>query len=187
MAELISNSIVAKAIAGDDSALTTIYETFQPKIQRFLYYRVGDPLAAEDLTTEVFLRVIEKIPKYRIKDVPLQAWIFQIARNLAVDYFRRQSIRSHLELDPTLPANGDGPDTQVARQLAGEHLKAALGQLTDGQSDVLTLRFISGLSIAETAQTLNKSESAVKALQARGLEALHRVLSNQMVLNERII
>lgn len=186
MAELISNSTVAKAKAGDDSALTAIYEAFQPKVHRFLYYRVGDALAAEDLTTEVFLRVIEKIPKYRIKDVPLQAWIFQIARNLAVDHFRRQSVRNHLELDANIPLNGDGPDAVVARQLVSDQLRAALEQLTEGQCDVITLRFISGLSIAETAQTVEKSESAVKALQARGLEALHRVLSNHAVVYERV-
>lgn len=186
MAEHISNSTIARARAGDDTALTAIYEAYQPKIQRFLYYRVGDRHAAEDLTTEVFLRVIENLPDYRIQDAPLQAWIFQIARNLAIDHFRRQSVRDHLALDASFPANGDGPDTIAARSLVGDQLRGALDQLTEGQADVIVLRFISALSIAETAQTLNKSESAVKALQARGLEALHRVLSNRMVSYERI-
>ena len=186
MAEQISNSTIARAKAGDDAALTAIYELYLPKIQRFLYYRVGDRHAAEDLTTEVFLRVIGNIGQYRIQAAPLQAWIFQIARNIAIDHFRRQGVRNHLELDSRLAANGDGPDTIAARSLLCDQLRGALEQLTEGQADVVILRFISGLSISETARTLDKSESAVKALQARGLEALHRILSNHMVAYERI-
>jgi RNA polymerase sigma-70 factor, ECF subfamily len=181
MPEEINNNIVAKAKAGEDSALTAIYETYQPKIQKFLYYRVGNLHAAEDLTTEVFLRVIENLPKYRVSDIPFQAWIFQIARNLAIDYFRRQSVRRHEQIDESVPCNGDGPDAIVNHTLVAERLREALDHLTDGQSDVLVMRFISGLSIAETAQSLNRSEGAVKALQARGLEAMNRVLSQKMV------
>src|SRR5690606_28785626 len=131
--------------------------------------------------TEVFLRVIENLPRYQIREVPLQAWIFQIARNLAIDYFRKQRVRNHQELDANFPSNHDGPDIVAARRMVSDQLRSALEQLTDGQSDVIILRFISGFSIAETAQTLSKSESAVKALQARGLEALSRVLSDQKV------
>ena len=186
MAEEVGNSTVAKAMAGNDAALTAIYEVYQPKIHRFLYYRVGDALAAEDLTTEVFLRVIENLPRYQIREVPLQAWIFQIARNLAVDYFRKQRVRNHQQLDANVPSSIDGPDIVAARSMVSDQLRAALEQLTDGQSDVIILRFISGFSIAETAQTLSKSESAVKALQARGLETLHSVLSDHTVSYEKI-
>lgn len=184
MPEEINNSIVARAKAGEDSALTAIYETYQPKIQRFLYYRVGNLHAAEDLTTEVFLRVLENLPNYRMGDIPFQAWIYQIARNLAIDYFRRQNVRKHDDIDERIPCNGDGPEIIVGHSLLADRLREALGRLTDGQSDVLVMRFISGLSIAETAQSLEKSEGAVKALQARGLEAMQRVLTQKMVSYE---
>ena len=186
MPELITNSTIAQAKAGDDSALTAIYRLYQPKVQRFFYYRVGDRYVAEDLTTEVFLRVIEKLPQYRIQQAPLQAWIFQIARNLAVDHFRRQNVRNDVGLDVSIPTNGDGPDALTARSLVSDELRSAVELLTESQADVIVLRFISGLSIAETAQTLEKSESAVKSLQSRGLEALHRVLANREVAYERI-
>ena len=186
MPELISNSTVAQAKAGDDSALTAIYQHYQPKVQRFLYYRVGDRCDAEDLTTEVFLRVSENLPQYRIQQAPIQAWIFQIARNLAVDHFRRQKVRNNVELDISIPTNGDGPDTFAARSMVSDELRSAVDQLTESQADVIVLRFISGLTIAETAKTLEKSESAIKSLQSRGLEALHRVLSNREVAYERI-
>ena len=186
MPEQISNSTIAQAKAGNDSALTAIYQSYQPKVQRFLYYRIGDRHIAEDLTTEVFLRVIENLPQYRIQDTPLKAWIFQIARNLAVDHFRRQNVRNNVELDLTIPTNGDGPDSLAARSLVCDELRNAVEQLTESQADVIVLRFISGMSIAETAQTLQKSESAVKSLQSRGLEALHRVLSHREMAYERI-
>ena len=185
MAEQISNSLITLAKSGDDAALTAIYQHLQPKVLRFLHYRVGDPQAAEALTTEVFLRVIEKLPQYRIREAPLQAWVFQIARNLAIDHFRRQGVRNHVLLDANIRANGDGPDVAAGRSLVRDELRNAVNHLTEGQADVIILRFISGMSIAETAETLNKSEGAVKALQARGLEAMHRILSSRKVSYER--
>jgi RNA polymerase sigma-70 factor (ECF subfamily) len=181
MPEDINKSTIARAKAGDEVALAAIYEAYKSKIQRFLYYRVGDRQAAEDLTTDVFLRMLEHLEGYRMQGTPFQAWLFQIARNLAVDYFRKQGVRNHLALQPTMPANGDSPDTVVARSLTNDQLRRALQQLTDGQSDVIVLRFIAGMSIAEVAETLEKSESAVKSLQARGLDALHNRLSQWKV------
>jgi len=181
----INKSTIARAKAGDESATVAIYEAYRAKVQRYFHYRVGHRQAAEDLTTEVFLRVIENLPNYRQQNVPFQAWLFQIARNLAVDYFRRQSVRDHVPLDERITSNGEAPDSFVARSLVGEELQQALQRLTDGQSDVIVMRFIADMSIAEVAGALNKSESAVKSLQARGLEALHRILTQRKVVHER--
>lgn len=186
MPEDITKSTIARAKAGDEAALGALYEAYKSKIQRFLYYRVGDRQAAEDLTTEVFLRMLEHLEGYRMQGTPFQAWLFQIARNLAVDYFRKQNVRNHLSLEPTMPANGDSPDTVAARSLTNDRLRRALQQLTEGQSDVIVLRFIAGMSIAEVAETLEKSESAVKSLQARGLDALHNRLSQWKVAHEKV-
>ncbi|HSM55471.1 MAG TPA: sigma-70 family RNA polymerase sigma factor [Candidatus Sulfomarinibacteraceae bacterium] len=186
MREQIHKSMIARAKSGDDAALTAIYDAYKQKVQRYLYYRIGNLHTAEDLTTEVFLRVIENLPAYRFQEAPFQAWVFQIARNLAVDHFRRQQHRNHLPLDTTLPANGDGPDALAARSVTSEQLSSALHQLTDGQRDVIVLRFIAEMTIADVAQALGKSESAVKGLQARGLEALNRVLSKRKVTHEAI-
>ena len=184
MSPQINKSIIARAKAGDESATVAIYEAYRAKVQRYFHYRVGHRQAAEDLTTDVFLRVIENLPDYRQQGVPFQAWLFQIARNLAVDYFRRQSVRDHVPLDEKLRSNGEAPDSFVARSLVGEELQQALQRLTNGQSDVIVMRFIADMSIAEVAGALNKSESAVKSLQARGLEALHRILSHRKVVYE---
>lgn len=181
----INKSIIARAKAGDESATVAIYEAYREKVQRYLHYRIGHRQAAEDLTNDVFLRVIEYLPDYRQQDVPFQAWLFQIARNLAVDYFRKQRVRDHLPLDEQISSNGEAPDSYVARSLVGEELQQALQRLTDGQSDVIVMRFIADMSIAEVAGALNKSESAVKSLQARGLEALHRILSQRRVVYEQ--
>jgi len=185
MSKLINNSIIARAKTGDQVALTTIYECYKGKVQRFLYYRTGNLHVAEDLTTEVFLRVIEKLPGYQTQEVPLQAWIFQIARNLAVDYFRRQKNRNHLELDPRMPSNWHRPEALAAQSVTSDHLSYALERLTDAQREVVVLRFIAEMPIAEVARTLGKSESAVKSLQARGLDALSRILSKRKVANEQ--
>lgn len=186
MAEQINKSIIASAKSGDEAALTAIYDAYKQKVQRYLYYRIGHAQTAEDLTTEVFLRVIENLADYRFQDVPFQAWVFQIARNLAVDHFRRQRVRNHLPLDHTLPANGDGPDAIAARSVTAEQLSGALQNLTDGQRDVIVMRFISEMPIADVAQALDKSESAVKGLQSRGLDALSRILSKRKVTHDTV-
>ena len=181
MPEQIDDNTVTRAKAGDRAAIAALYECYQRKIHRFFYYRLGDRHAAEDLTTEVFVRAIEALPRYRQQNTPLQAWLFRIARNLAVDYLRQQQFRNHLALDEKLAANGRSPDSAAALSLTRDQLQQALGNLTEGQCDVVVLRFVADMPIAEVAQTLNKSESAVKALQARGLETLHKILSQRKV------
>jgi RNA polymerase sigma-70 factor, ECF subfamily len=181
-----NKGMVARAMAGDELALIAIYQWYKPKVQRFLHYRIGNQQAAEDLTTEVFLRVLRHLPDYRFRNSSFRAWLFQIARNLAVDYFRKQSVRNHEPLDEALVASGLTPETEAAKSMLSSELKSALSQLTEAQFDVIVMRFISDLPIAEVAEGLGKSESAVKSLQARGLKALYELMSEREVSLETI-
>ncbi len=176
MPDPINKATIARAQAGDADAIGTIYESFHQRIYRFLYYRVGDRQTAEELTSEVFLRMIKALPNYKINQIPIQAWIFQIARNLAVDYYRKSRLRSHAELTDREPSANEDLDVSTDRQLTSELLAAALDELTDEQREVIIFRFVSEMSTAEVAAALDKSEGAVKALQRRGLIALRKVL-----------
>jgi RNA polymerase sigma-70 factor (ECF subfamily) len=175
---------IARARAGEEAALIELYEWYKPRIQRFLYYRTRDRHAAEDLTTEVFLRMLQNLPSFQFQGTPFQAWLFQIARNLVVDDFRKQSVRNHEPIDEALAANQEPPEEIAQGRILRTELQNALLELTDGQLDVITLRFIAGQSIADVAQALEKSESAVKSLQARGLKALEQRLAAREVTNE---
>lgn len=179
-----SKAIIARARAGEEAALIELYEWYKPRVYRFLYYRLRDKHSAEDLTTEVFLRMLQSLPSFQFQGTPFQAWLFQIARNLVVDDFRRQSVRNHDPLDEVLEANEELPEDIAQGRMMKAELQDALLELTAGQLDVIALRFIAGQSIADVAQALDKSESAVKSLQARGLKALEQRLAGEEVTNE---
>ncbi len=181
----VSDQIIAQAQAGNAAAVTAIYERYRQRIYRFLYYRLGHQQTAEDLTADVFVRLLEALPRYRPGTAPFQAWLYRIARNLVTDWARRAALRNTDPLPTGLRDNGYSPATLVAQQLNSELLMEALQRLPQSQCDVLVLRFIAEMPIAEVALTLNKSESAVKALQARGLEALHRLLAHRMMSYEQ--
>jgi RNA polymerase sigma-70 factor (ECF subfamily) len=179
-----TKATIIRAMAGEEAALIELYEWYKPRIYRFLYYRLGNKHAAEDLTTELFLRMLQKLSSFRFQGIPFQAWLFQIARNLVVDDFRRQSVRLHEPIDETLQANEALPEEIAQRSMLRGELQDALMELTADQKDVIALRFIAGQSIAEVAQTLDKSESAVKSLQARGLKTLEQRLAGKEVIHE---
>ena len=176
--------LIARAKAGDNDALIVLYERYKQQIFRYLYYRLGDVHTAEDLTTDVFLRAIQALPRFQDQGKSVSAWLFQIARNLATDRFRRQTIVRQVDLaegliDPTI-----SPEHAAEKSLMLEELRVALQQLTSDQRDVILLRFIDGLSIADVAATMNKSESAVKNLQLRGLRTLQRLLSTHSIFHQ---
>lgn len=175
-----NHELINRARRGDKTAITTLYETHRQKVFRYLYYQLGDQQTAEDLTTEVFLRMIKNLPRYQ-PQAPFQAWLFQVARNLAIDHLRRSNRFKHTYLNERLIWDGDTPERYAERRLTSEQLQGTLDRLTADQRDVVVLRFVAEMPIAQVAVTMNKSESAVKALQARGLEALHRILSEQQV------
>jgi RNA polymerase sigma-70 factor (ECF subfamily) len=172
----INTDLIKRAQQGDLETIGRLYETYHLSVFRFLFYRVGDRAAAEDLTSEVFLRMLRFISGFNPPGASFQAWLFQIARNLAIDHHRRMSVRNHLPLRENLAARGEQLDTTVERSLTSESLQAALAQLNDEQRDVILMRFIAGMPIAEVAKALHKSEDSIKGLQRRGLSALREIL-----------
>jgi RNA polymerase sigma-70 factor (ECF subfamily) len=139
---------------------------------------VSDRQAAEDLTSEVFVRMLRFIGNFKPPGSSFKAWLFQIARNLAIDHSRRMKVRNHLSLEEDLIDQTDDLDETVERRLNSETLAKALGKLTEEQRDVIIMRFVSGMPIAETANALHKSEDAVKGLQRRALIALRDILED---------
>jgi len=174
-------NIIKRAKAGDLASIGRLYETHQPAVFRYLYYRVGDRQTAEDLTSEVFLHMVRSLAGYKDRGISFRAWLFKIAWNLAVDYFRKTSASPQLELSENLPTNEAEPGAAAERRLTVEVLRWALSKLSAEQRDVVVLRFVADLPIAEVARALNRSEDAVKGLQRRGLMALRAILEDSEV------
>ena len=166
-------SLVERAQRGDAEAFARLYEEHFDKIYRYIVLKVGSKADAEDLTEQVFLKVLESIASFRWRGVPFSAWLFRIARNLAIDHLRKKGREGYLieqsiyDFDPAAVAE---------KRLTIEQLVIAVEGLTQAQRDVIALRFGAGLSTAETAKVVGKREGAVKALQHSALVALRKRL-----------
>ncbi len=168
--------LVHRAQNGDKEAFTELYETYFGKLYRYVVARIGNRAEAEDMTQQVFVKAYKSISSYRWRGVPFSAWLFRIAHNLVVDFFRKESKRPTVPLEESLVASNDNVQQVVERRLDIERVMAATRQLTEAQREVVSLRFAGGLAIAEVARVMGKSEGAVKALQHSAIAALRRIL-----------
>ncbi len=178
MPEIDLTDITLRAITGDIAAAGELYEQCHQDIYWYLFYRVGDAQTAEDLMAEVFLRMLRGLPNYQPQGKPVEAWLFQIARNLAIDHYRSNHHEESIEMKENQLVEPGEVHNTVENSLNGEKLRRALEHLSADQRDVIILRFVLGMPIAEAARTINRSQDAVKALQRRGLLALRDLLAN---------
>ena len=170
-------SLVRRAQQRDEEAFAQLYEGHFDKIYRYVTLRMGDQTEAEDLTQQVFVKALQSISSFRWKGIPFAAWLFRIARNQLVDYFRKKKKYATAPLDESLTGSDINPQLAVERKLDIEQLLLATKRLTEAQREVISLRFASELSIAQVAKIMDKSQGAVKALQHSAIVALRKILS----------
>lgn len=166
--------LIERAQKGDKRAIGDLYRAHVDMVYRYISARVGDPAVAEDLTAQVFLKALEGLPNYEPSGSPFAAWLYRIAYARTVDYWRQQQRRREVVLDETLPAADPPVADRLVLEAEWSTALDLLSQLTDDQQDVLILRFIGEMSLAEVADTLGKTVGAVKAAQHRALAALAR-------------
>ncbi|MBI1885729.1 MAG: sigma-70 family RNA polymerase sigma factor [Chloroflexi bacterium] len=159
----------------DSAAWREIYHRYYRKMHAYVYYRIGDSAAAEDIAAQVFLEACRRIRSFTYRGVPLSAWLYRIAHNLATDYVRRSK---RVKLEPLNPEAHSLPVADAAEQISRrEELVSALRRLTTDQQQVIVMRFVEGMSVAAVAAAMGKTEEAVKALQHRAVGSLRRLLS----------
>jgi RNA polymerase sigma-70 factor (ECF subfamily) len=173
------HNLLERAKQYDDTALGELYDRYAPLIYSYVYRRVGDAHLAEDLTGDVFVRVIQAIQAERFWHTSFQAWLYRVAHNVVVDHYRRQPPATELEFDEQMIATEEDPASTVAGRLSHQRLRAAINRLTPGQQQVLALRFGEGMTTRETAHIMDKSVGAIEALQHRALAALRRILRKE--------
>lgn len=171
-------TLVLRACRMEQAAISALYRRHVQAIYRYIYYRVSDAHTAEDLTAEVFLRAIEGLPNYEPRGAPFAAWLYRIAEARVADHFRRERRMGTLTVvDEDWPSGEDSPLVRVEQSLDRGALRVALTQLTLDQQQVIILKFVEGLSNAEVARILDKTEGAVKSLQHRALATLQRLMA----------
>ncbi len=171
-------ALIQAAQQGDSRAFASLYRAYVDKIYRYIYYRVDSTETAEDLTSEVFLRMLEGMSTYQDRAVPLLVWLYRIAHARVIDHYRRsRRTNENIEkIELGVDVDLDGPLVSAYR--TGQ-LQEALLTLTDGQRQVIILRFIEGYNLETTARILGKTVDAVKAMQYRALQALGQALARQ--------
>jgi RNA polymerase sigma-70 factor (ECF subfamily) len=171
--------LLAQAKQLDPAALRALHQRFYEPVARYIQFKVGDRQTVEDLSGEVFVRVLEGLKRgYGWRETP-QAWIMGIARNVVVDHYRKKERRAEVALsDQLMAAEQSDPTHQAAQNERQRQLMQALRQLTDEQRDVILLRFMEEIDINGVAQAINKSPGAVKGLQYRALRALAEIMGD---------
>ncbi|OGZ52741.1 MAG: hypothetical protein A3B25_00910 [Candidatus Ryanbacteria bacterium RIFCSPLOWO2_01_FULL_48_26] len=173
--------IIKCAVGGDSSAFGLLYDHYQPKIYRFALVKVSHREEAEDLTHQVFLKAWQNIESYQDLGFPFSSWLYRIARNHVVDYYRTKKITESIEdIDPKKTPVEHSVHSNLLEKLEIERVKNAIGKLKPEYQDVIIMRFIEDLPIRETALALDKSEGAVKLLQHRAIKELKKALSGSI-------
>jgi len=173
-------ALLDQALGADPAALGTLYDQYVDKIYAYIYHRVGSADIAEDLTGQVFVRMLEAVRNGRPWRTSFSGWLYRIAHNLVIDHYRRRGRATFVAIDEAMPVRSpDGDPVRSAEsRLEMDSLRQALSSLTEEQVQVITLRFLEDLSIAEVASIMDKTEGAIKALQYRAVSSLRRVMQS---------
>ncbi len=171
-------ALIAKAKRGDRSAVALLYEIHAQRIFRYVVSRVPTVADAEDLTAEVFIRMVKGLPKYQVTGAPFEAWLYRIAASRVTDFYRRSGARPQTKLDESLRDGSPLPEEEILHRQTLDHLRAALQQLPEDHQTILILRFVERKSHEEVAQILGKSVPAIKSAQHRALLHLTELLGS---------
>jgi RNA polymerase sigma-70 factor (ECF subfamily) len=170
--------LVECARSGDIQALGQLYELYFPRVYRYVHARTGNATEAEDVTEEIFLRMLTAIGDFQWRRVPFAAWLFRIARNYVISYARRNGVRGNQSPLPEFMADpAPDPVALVETKLSFEEALHAARGLPHAQREVIWLRFAVGLSVSDTARVLGKREGNVKVLQHKAIAKLQKLLA----------
>jgi RNA polymerase sigma-70 factor (ECF subfamily) len=188
----ILKALVLRARDGDADAFGSLYDHYVELVYRYIYYRVGTHSLAEDLTSETFLRALRRVRDFHWQGKDFGAWLVTISRNLVADHFKSGRYRLEVctaelaepdRLHPGRHRPGrvqEGPERAVLDAMTNRTLLLAVRRLGSEQQECVVLRFLHGLSVAETALVMGKKPGAIKALQYRAVRSLGRMLPDDL-------
>jgi RNA polymerase sigma-70 factor (ECF subfamily) len=170
--------LVEQAQQGKRDALEELYLLHFDRIYSYLHMSVGNRHDAEDLTTQVFVKMLESVGTFRWRSAPFSAWLFRIAHNLAMDHFRaNKRWQPEEEVPEPDPGEGSVAEEEALESIGRQSMLELIQKLSHEQQQVLTLKFVFNFSNAEAATILDKTEGAIKSLQHRALASLHRQIA----------
>jgi RNA polymerase sigma-70 factor (ECF subfamily) len=167
--------LIAKARSGGADAFGRLYDEYAPRIYRFIFLKVSNKHDAEDLTHQVFMSAWESVRRYELKGFPFSSWLYRIASNAVIDFYR--TAKNHQDIE-TIPedmfAETPGLEQKLDRAQDLALTKTALAHLEPDQQTVLIMKFVDDLSNKEIAQALSKTEGSIRVIQHRALKQLKK-------------
>lgn len=176
--DLSDEALLERAIRGDAEAFGGLYARYLGEFHRYIFYRVANRLDAEDLTETVFIKAWDALPRFESAKVNFRAWLYRIAQNTIVDYYRARQATTDA-IPEQLQDSRPSPEGQIQMQDESQGLALAIQSLDASQQQVIICRFINGMSHAETAATLGLAEGHVRVLQMRALQKLRLLLDKE--------
>ncbi len=175
--------LAERAAKRDREAFAKLYDLYGDKIYRYIYYKSGRTDEAEDLTAQVFLKAWEAIDHYRWEGYPFSTWLYRIAHNMMIDYYRTHRETLPLDTARTKESTVD-PHQSAERAITSDRIREALKHLTQDQQRVIVLRFLEGYSTSEVASMMDKDPDAIRALQHRALRALQPWMTEEAAVKQ---
>lgn len=167
--------------ADDDRAFIELYNAYFSRVYNYVHYRVNDFHDADDLTSQIFTKLLTKLKYYRPEKAPFSVWIFTIARNTVTDYYRRRVRNTYTSLEETveLTDSGFSPDDAVASKEMRQHLHSALAALGQREQEIIALKFWSGCTNRDIAKLIGISESNTGVILFRAIRRLRQILESR--------
>lgn len=166
-------SLIQKAKSGDSAAFGKLYDRYLPPIYRFVFIKVGRKQDAEDIAQQVFASAWQNIEGFEFKGFPFSSWIYRIASNAVIDYYR--TYKGNVSIDAVSEehfSEESDNETRVDHAINMSAVRVALTRLEPDQQSVLLMKFVEDLSNKEIADALGKTEGAVRVIQHRALKQL---------------
>lgn len=182
--------LVEAAVGGNVEAFGELYKRYFDAVYRYIFFRLRSVQDAEDLTGQVFLNAWRAIERFQVGQVPFNAWLYTIAHNLLANHYRNRQRRAETNIDEKTDGAADAgpmivnPEVELEKKWRSETLRRAIMSLKEEQQLVIYLRFIERRDHTAVAQLLGKSEGAVRTIQFRALQALRRLVDEEVLLGE---
>jgi len=177
-------TLIRKAMEGEASAFGTLYDKYQPRIFRFIFLKVSHREEAEDLTHQVFLSAWQNVERFVDEGLPFSSWLYRIARNKVIDFYRTHRRATTLESVPEeILVADENIEGLAEKKLKIENVYRALQELTDEQRDVILLRFVDELSYEEIAASLKRNQTTIRVIQYRAIKKIKKVLKQKYESN----
>ncbi len=174
--------LVESAREGDSQAIGALYERYSSRVYSYIYLRLGNRAEAEDVTGQVFLKMLEKLPDFRWQGAGFAAWIFRIAHNQTVDALRKRSRVNEFPIEAgsdLLASDGTDPQRHAERSDTLAHLREAVARLSDLQAQVIVLKYAGELSNPEVAEIMSRTPNAVSSLHYEAIKNLGKILTEK--------